>query len=145
MKRLLLIFLMSIFVISCNSEDDCNGVVANIVNLKAQINQTNGINLFDNEDFDPSLLTIITLNGDIEELEFSIVELEGVDVIEFEYVGDIIFNYNGENKLNLNFLNVNSETDNCGILTSFNFTAKSDEQIICECDSSDIITIEFDI
>lgn len=144
MNKILVYITISIFVISCNS-DDCNGEAANIVFLKAQINQTNGINLFDNENFDPSLLTISAANGSVEELDFSVVDLEGVDTIEFEYIGDLIFKYNGEIKLNLSFSNTNSETDNCGILTNFTFTAKSEEEIICECNFNDIIEIEFDI
>jgi len=52
MKRILVGLLISIFSISCNSEDDCHEVASNIVVLSVKLNETNGMNLFDNENFD---------------------------------------------------------------------------------------------
>ncbi len=145
MKRVLIGLLLSIFIISCNSEDDCHEVVANLVILSVELNETNGMNLFDNENFDVSLLKIFPINNNNEELEFSTLQLEGKDIIEFEYIGDIVFNYNGENKSDLKFSNIQSESNDCGALTNFSFTAESNGQIICECDFNDRIEIKFDI
>ncbi|GGI57994.1 hypothetical protein [Winogradskyella haliclonae] len=145
MKRIFAGLLISTFIFSCNSEDDCEEVAANIVIISVKLNETNGVNLFDNENFDMSLLKIISLNDSSQELEFSTFELGGENIIEFEYIGDIVFNYNGENKSDLKFSNTTSESNKCGAITNFSFIAASNEQTICECDSDDIINIEFDI
>jgi len=145
MKRVLLLLFISILIISCNSEDDCHEVLSNIVFLKIKINDTDGINLFEDENFDLPLLKILSSNGNNGEIEFSTFELDGERFIEFEFVGDIIFNYNNENKADLKFSTINSESNNCGAVIDFSFTAKSNEQTVCECDSNDVINIVFDI
>lgn len=138
--KIVTLILFSIFI-SCNSEDDCHEVVANVVSLKVQIIQTNGINLFENNDFDTSVLKILSSSDNSIEIDYIILG----NIIELKYTGNIIFNYNGENKTSLIFSNIESESNNCGAITSFKFTAESNGQFVCECDSNDLINVGFDI
>lgn len=142
MKRILVVLLA--LLLSCNAQEDCHEVVANVVVLSVRLTQADGTNVFDNTNFDSSLLKLFTLNAN-EELEFSALQLDDETHIVFQYVGDVIFSYDDINTSNLKFSNIQSQSNECGAITNFSFSAESNGQIICQCNFNDIIEIPFNI
>lgn len=145
MKQIITLLLFSALLMSCNSEDDCYEILANVVFLTVQLNDTNANNFFDNENFDVSLLKIVPVSDSTQSIEYS-VEYRGDEKnLFFEHTGDVFFNYNGENITDLRLTNTNSETNNCGAITSFSFTAQSNGVTICDCDFNNTLIIALDI
>ncbi len=147
--KLLKILVLIIFVLctNCSSGDCGDGDVENNFPAKFKIVSSSGVNQLILQDFDKSLLKILSGENSKIDLEFSIKEFKGELVVECQVINTdiVVFQYNQEDLFKVLISDLQTETNDC-FLEVLSFKASTEnEGLLCNCAIDDIVTVEFEI
>ncbi|AUC81875.1 hypothetical protein CW733_06935 [Lacinutrix sp. Bg11-31] len=130
---------------SCNSDyDGCNDsdVPVNF-NVKVKLISTSGDNLFNDNDFNVSLLKLTDLDSEITSRAFSQVTENGEELIEFDALNmsSVSFVYDGTEKFYFGFHDIQMETVDCTIRVASYKAKKLNGDLVCNCRVNDTLVI----
>ena len=143
---LLLLFLVNF---SCNNDDDScdDNIIPVDFTIQVKLLTEDGENLFNNSDFNISLLNLTDPTNLIASRAFSQITVNGEELISFDAqnMNAVNFVYDNENKFYFGFHDVINQTINCSIKV-VNYKAKKlNGDLVCDCSSGDILVISLDL
>ena len=149
LKRVLLLLIIMNF--SCGNNDDygnCND--SNIpvsFTIKVKLVSDAGENLFNDDDFDSSLLKLTDPSNFIIHRAFSQIIVDGDQLIEFKAhnMNSVNFVYDDENKFYFGFHDIITQTENCTISVVSYKALKLNGDLVCDCSTDDILVITLDL
>ena len=138
-------FLLLVTSFSCNNDDDsCNDsdIPVNF-NVKVKLISTTGENLFNDINFDISLLKLSDPNSAIDNRMFSEITENGETLIEFDALdmSSVSFVYDGTEEFYFGFHDIQIETVDCTISVASYKVRKLNGDLLCDCTKGDVIVV----
>ncbi|WP_299254325.1 hypothetical protein [uncultured Lacinutrix sp.] len=138
-------FLLIVTSFSCDNDDDsCNDsdVPVNF-NVKVKLISTTGENLFNDSNFDISLLKLSDPNSAIDNRVFSEITENGEALIEFDALNmsSVSFVYDGTEKFYFGFHDIQMETVDCNIHVVSYKARELNGDLICDCTTGEVIVV----
>lgn len=143
----ILVLIITVLCTNCSTGDCGDGDVENNFPAKFKIISSSGVNQLTLQEFDKSLLKILSGENSITNLEFSIKEFKGELVIESQLINTdvVVFQYDQEDLFKVLISDLQTETNDC-FLEVLSFKASTEnEELLCNCAIDDIVTVEFEI
>lgn len=139
------LFLLLVTSFSCNNDDDsCNDsdIPVNF-NVKVKLISTTGENLFNDNNFDVSLLKLTDPNSAVDNRVFSEIIENGEALIEFDALNmsSVSFVYNGTEKFYFGFHDIQMETVDCTMHVASYKAKKLNGDLLCDCTTGEVIIV----